>query len=345
MKIRLVLLLIKIVVLPLSLTKKQLLTIILIQRKELSLCKRKLDSLHKRVSFTQKDRIFYTLLLRISDKIRSFCSLVKPETLLSWSKEVIKRHWRYPKKKPGRPPVRSYIKQVICSMKNSNPSWGYKRIRDELAKLGISLDKKTIVKIIATLRRNGKIKKGITWRKFITSHIKSLFCMDFITIDTILGKRFYLFFIMHIYTRKIIHFRLTASPSLNFTRQSLYDFSYERDRETTYLIHDNDPCFASIDYEGLGIRSVKTTVYSPNMNSYAERFVRSIRHEALDNFILLHAGQIKKIAGEYIDYYNYYRPHQGINAVPCGYKPQEEGKIMKIPILSGLHHHYYRKAC
>jgi hypothetical protein len=48
---------------------------------------------------------------------------------------------------------------------------------------------------------------------------------------------------------------------------------------------------------------------------------------------------------EYIGYYNLTRPHQGRGQdVPKGYTPQSRGEVLKMPILSGLHHRYYRRA-
>jgi hypothetical protein len=80
------------------------------------------------------------------------------------------------------------------------------------------------------------------------------------------------------------------------------------------------------------------------MNSISERFVLSARFEALDNFIILNQVQIEEILKEYITYYSYKRPHQGIDQqVPNKYKSCKNGKVVKLPILSGLHHHYYRK--
>jgi hypothetical protein len=80
------------------------------------------------------------------------------------------------------------------------------------------------------------------------------------------------------------------------------------------------------------------------MNSISERFVLSARFEALDNFVILNQVQIEEILKEYIFYYNNKRPHQGIEQhVPNTYKSCKNGKIIKSPILSGLHHHYYRK--
>ncbi|MBN2441077.1 MAG: transposase [Spirochaetales bacterium] len=85
---------------------------------------------------------------------------------------------------------------------------------------------------------------------------------------------------------------------------------------------------------------------APDINTYAERFVGSIRREDLNWFVIFTESQLQRIVQQYIFYYNnnYYRMHQGIQGIPSGYQPQEEGKIISMPVVSGLHHHYYRKA-
>jgi transposase InsO family protein len=81
------------------------------------------------------------------------------------------------------------------------------------------------------------------------------------------------------------------------------------------------------------------------MNAISERFVGSVRREAVDYYLLISKKQIINILREYIDYYNSKRPHQGISQqIPMGYKPLVYGRVFKIPILGGLCHHYMRRA-
>ena len=93
-------------------------------------------------------------------------------------------------------------------------------------------------------------------------------------------------------------------------------------------------------------KSVSTVPYSPNLNAYAERFVRSIRSECLDYFIIFNYSQLNRIVKEYVDYYNNFRPHQGLKAIPNAppHDDNASGKIKKKPLLFGLHHHYYRES-
>jgi transposase InsO family protein len=150
---------------------------------------------------------------------------------------------------------------------------------------------------------------------------------------------------MYIKTREIVRFDITEIPSKLFVRNQLLAFIEEREGEKKYLIHDNSGEFACQDYDSLGIVSVPTSPESPNMNAHAERFVGSIRREALDSFIIANYGQLCSIVKEYVEYYNTVRPHQGIEQdVPCGFVPQASGTIVNKPFLSGLWHHYYREA-
>jgi transposase InsO family protein len=81
------------------------------------------------------------------------------------------------------------------------------------------------------------------------------------------------------------------------------------------------------------------------MNAYAERFVRSIRRECLDHFVIFTHGQLQNLVKNYVDYYNNYRPHQGLKGIPNGPPGDfsKTGEIKQKPLLFGLHNHYYRE--
>ena len=106
-----------------------------------------------------------------------------------------------------------------------------------------------------------------------------------------------------------------------------------------YLIHYNGSQYITIDYEDYGITGKATGEKSPNMNAYAERFVRSIRQEALDNFILFSTSQVKKIVNESVIYYNKYRHHQGIDDIPEKVISRNSSRVVCDDVLFALHHH------
>lgn len=314
-------------------------------KKENEILKRTLELRGKKPVFSFLDRFFITLFYKLSDRVRKFLSIVSPETVLKWYRAIIKKNWTFPGKPPGRPSIPASTRNLIAQIKNGNIFMGAGKIQGELIKLGIDLSLSTIRRILARLRGEGKIKKGISWTKFIKSHLSSLHAMDFLTVDSIFGKRFFVFFILCVKTRKIIQFGVTENPNRSFVRNQLFAFVEEREGHETYLIHDRSGEFMEQNYSGFGITSVPTSSFAPNMNAHAERFVGSLRREALDWFVIFNYGQLYRIVQEYVMYYNSLRPHQGIDqGVPDGYVPQTEGKIVSMPVLDGLWRHYYRIA-
>ena len=167
--------------------------------------------------------------------------------------------------------------------------------------------------------------------------------MDFFTIDTVFNQRFYVYFIIYHKTREVIQFAMTSNPSREFVRQQLIKFQNTLNH-VVYMIHDNGSQF-KLNFLDYKIEGIRTSVQAPNMNSIAERFVGSVRREALDYYLLVNERQIRKILSEYIEYYNTKRPHQGIDqSIPLGYNPSIQGRVKKIPILGGLCNHYMRRA-
>ena len=217
----------------------------------------------------------------------------------------------------------------------------------------------TIRRVIQKGRGDGDIPPNGSWKRFIKSHIDSLFCCDFFTIETVFNKRLYIFFLMEMKTRKIVLFGITGNPTIQFIRNRLSGFMFDRDGEKTILIHDNSGELKWFDYESIGITGIAITPYSPKagrkqascspmhpcINAHAERFVRSVKREYFDNFVVFNCTQLRNIMKEYVRYYNNLRPHQGIgNIVPENPKSIETGEIRKESALFGLYTNYYRSA-
>ena len=180
-------------------SKKELIIKNLLQEKEIEILKRKYQ---KQVKTKRTDRFLFVLLEQFLN-IKNIINIVQPETLLTWRDDIIKKNWTYNSKKSvGRPPIPKATKELILDMKNRNILWGSKRIKGELLKLGIILDKKSVWNILRVYRKQGKIKQSLTWKTFLRAQIKSIYAMDFFTVDTISGIRFYVYFIIHHESRK-----------------------------------------------------------------------------------------------------------------------------------------------
>jgi len=324
--------------------RKDLIFTLMTLKKENQIYKRQLNLKKVQSNIKKNDRLFLSLIFQLSIRATNHLTLVKPSTLLDWQRRFIKNFWTYKHKPPGRKPVSREIKNLILQMKNDNQLWGCHRIADELKKIGIKLHPTTVNKIIQTFRKQGKIQPNGSWRKFLNSHWDSLFGMDFMTVDTLFGKRFYLLIILELKSRRIIRYDLTEIPCREFIKQRIALFSEDFSDQKVTIIHDNAAQFTSIDYSWFGIKGVNICSYAPNMNAYVERLNGSIRREALDHFLLFSEKQVRKNIREYIHYHNHQRPHQGIGKIPDSQQQIGSEKIMKEPVLGGLHHTYYRSS-
>jgi putative transposase len=117
-----------------------------------------------------------------------------------------------------------------------------------------------------------------------------------------------------------------------------------------YLIHDRDPLFTAEflkTIQASGIESVKLPVRSPNLNAYAERFVRTIKESCLERIILFGEGSLRKAIHQFIQHYHYERNHQGLgNRLIMPEQPgaDNNGAIQRRPRLGGMLNYYCRQA-
>ena len=140
--------------------RKQLIIKIAILQKEVEILKRRKHK--KRLKIKCSDRVILSILNMIG-YMKEQILIVKPETVLKWQRELIKRFWTFRRSKPGgRPPVSNAIKQLISEMKNDNLNWGARKIQGELLKLDIQLNEKTIRNILNDYRRKSMIKKSLS---------------------------------------------------------------------------------------------------------------------------------------------------------------------------------------
>ena len=172
--------------------------------------------------------MFFVILNRVVN-IKDKISIVKPETVLKWQRMIIKRLWTYnrSRKKRGRKATPIETQDLILTMKNKNILWGVRKIQGELRKIGVFIDHKTIWNILRTFRRKGKVKNYLNWKNFLTMQLNSMYAMDFFTIDTILNKRYYVFFIIAHKTREIVRYAVTENPTKEFVRQQIIEFEYQ----------------------------------------------------------------------------------------------------------------------
>ena len=95
-------------------------------------------------------------------------------------------------------------------MARENRLWGAERIRGELLKLGVKVSKRTIQKYMLKERQN---RSGQTWSRFLKNHFRDIWASDFTVVNDLLFRSWYVFVIMELHTRRIIHTAVTRSPT------------------------------------------------------------------------------------------------------------------------------------
>jgi putative transposase len=299
----------------------------------------------KRPRLTKADRIRLVLLARCTRFWKQALHIVQPETLLRWHRDLFRRYWRRKlRNKKPKPRIALETIALIKQLAKENHTWGAERIRGELLKLGIEISKRTIQKYIVKVRQSS----GQTWATFLENHAGDIWACDFTVVFDLLFRPLYIFVIIELKTRRVVHTAVTASPTDEWTAQQL--------REATpwgqipkYLIHDRDnkygQQFSAVAISS-GIKELRTPFRAPKANAHCERFIGSLKRECLDHMLILHRQQLHRLVAEFIDYYNLSRPHQGIGQrIPArfdqNYHPKS-GQVVSTPVLGGLHHSYTR---
>jgi putative transposase len=274
--------------------------------------------------------------------------IVKPETLLKWHRAGFKLFWKLKSRTKGRKPkIPEETILLIKKMASENRLWGAEKIQGELLKLNIKVSKRTIQKYMRQAKPPRSTSQN--WSTFLKNHSHQIWACDFLPVNDIFFRQIYAFVIMELGSRKIIHVGVTAHPTDEWTAQQLREETPFEQRPK-YLIRDNDAKFGlhfKQVAEGAGIEVLKTPLKAPNANANCERLMGTIRRELLDHFLIFNEPHLKRVLKEFVEYYNYRRPNQGIGqATPVKMLPSCEvaGEIVAFPVLGGLHHHYQRVA-
>ena len=283
-----------------------------------------------------------------------------PETLLRWYRHLIAQKFDgSPQRRSlGRPRVAEEVEQLVVRMAEENPRWGYRRIQGALANLGYQIDKITVRNI---LRRHHmepapqRRKAGTRWGQFLKMHWEVLAATDFFTVEvtTWHGLVTYdVLVVMELATRHVEIAGITPHPTAAFMQQCARQLTDPFEGcliGKRYLIHDRDTKFTqAFDalLKGSGVEPILLPPRSPNLNAYCERFVRSIKEEALNQMVVLGERALSYIIHQYVSHYHTERNHQGLGnrlIAPEGGVGRQTGHVRRRARLGGLLHYYYRE--
>jgi putative transposase len=211
--------------------------------------------------------------------------------------------------------------------------------------LGIQVSESTVANYMIRHRK----PPSQTWKTFLANHTADLVSVDFFTVPTATFRIMYVFVILHHKRREILHFNATYHPTAKWTAQQIVE-AFPFDTAPRYLIRDRDSIYSARfrnRVKSLGIEEVLTAPRSPWQNPRVERIICSIRRECLNHVIILNERHLRRQLKSYSTYYHQARTHLSLDKqspVPRSIEPPEQGKVVAIPHVGGLHHEYRRAA-
>jgi transposase InsO family protein len=240
-------------------------------------------------------------------------------------------------------------------MARANPTWGEERIADELLlKLGLTVSPRTVGRYLRRLRPSRDPRSAQRWATFVRNHAQAVLACDFFTTITVRFRVLYVFVVLDVGTRRIVHWNVTEHPTADWTIQQCRT-AITGETAHRFLIHDRDAIYAPAvngAIRSMGLRVLKTPVRTPQANAFCERVIRTIRRECLDWLIPFHEPHLRGILREWVSHYNRGGPHASLGPgipepPPTPITPALTGprlptgsRVIATPVLNGLHHEY-----
>jgi hypothetical protein len=240
--------------------------------------------------------------------LAQLATIVTPDTILRWHRQLIAAKWAYPGRRVGRPGIMKAIRELIVWMASDNSSWGYCRIQGELKKLNHRVAVTTIAKTQKDHGVQPAPDRPPSWRTFLRAHAEVIASADFFTAEVWTRHGLvthYVFFIVHHATRAAHIAGIATNPDAAFMAQVARSLTDPDDgflRKMRYLILDLDSKFTEQVKSILkraGVAVVNTANQAPEMNAIAERWVLSVKSKCLCRLILFGEGTLRRALREY----------------------------------------------
>jgi putative transposase len=288
-------------------------------------------------------------------RLRDVATIVTPDTILRWHRQLIARKWTYRNHRGGRPGVLAEIRRLVVRMAEENPTWGYTRILGALKNVGHRVSRSTIARILKAHGIPPAPERPTSWQTFLQAHWGAIAGADFFTTEVWTWRglvTYYTLFVIDLATRRVQIVGSTPHPDVGFMQQVARIMTAADDGllvQHRVLICDRDTKWSASVRAWLGaggLRIVQTPYRAPNANAYAERFVRSLKHECLHRVIPFGERHLRRTIAEYVEHYHRERNHQGLaNELIEGAPAVDYGsRIRRRPRLGGLLNYYARAA-
>jgi transposase InsO family protein len=222
----------------------------------------------------------------------------------------------------------------------------------ELRHLGVRISASTVQRL---LRQAGlgpaPRRDGPNWSTFLRDQARGVLACDFFSVETIRLRRLYVLFFFELASRRVHLAGITSHPKGPWVTQQARNLAMGHDLTGFgLLIRDRDTKF-TVAFDAVfaveGVRVICTPVRAPKANAFAERFVRTVRHECLDWTLIHGRRHLGGVLKEYVEHYNQHRPHRSLDLVAPDAQLGPElthGEVVRRPRLNGLINEYTRAA-
>lgn len=289
-------------------------------------------------------------------KLNQILLLFKPETVLKWHRDLVRRKWSFDNRpKSGRPTTDAELQALLLRLAQENQSWGYSKVHGELLKLGYTIGRSTVRDILKRQHIEPapeRTKNAGHWSTLLSHYGQQILACDFFTVETAWLQTLQALFFIELDSRRVHFAGCTEHPTAEWVAQQARQLTWtlqDEHKGMRLLIHDRDAKFpVSFDnvFAAEGIEILRTPYRTPTANAFAERWVRSVREEVLDKLLIVNQAHLHRVMTEYTNYFNRARPHQGIEQrcpIPIE-RGRRVGAVQRRDVLGGIIHDYDRDA-
>jgi hypothetical protein len=298
----------------------------------------------KAPNLTTMDRLIFGWLAMLLSprRITRSCIILKPSTLLSFHKALVKRKYlrlfsSQGKGKPGPRGPNSDLIKAIVEIKQRNPNFGCPRIAFIITStFGIEINKDIVRRVLMKhYHPSPDDKGGPSWLSFIANMKDSLWSIDLFCCESTTLKTHWVLVVMDVWSRRIIGCSVNKGLVDGPTICRMFNQIIPNKNMPHYISTDNDPLFQFHRWKAnlriLDIEEVKSIPFTPISHPYVERVIGTIRREFLDQTLFWNDVDLQKKLDDFTDYYNNHRVHASLNGeVPAMFGEERQQSVASL---------------
>ena len=267
---------------------------------------------------------FCTLFIHPGRLVRA-AVVLKTSTLLSFHAALVQRKYQrlFSPKRRGRPGPKGPSPELIAAIvetKRRNPSWGCRRIAQQLCFVfGLEIDKDVVRRVLARHYRPDPGACGPSWLTILGHTKDSLWSIDLFRCESLMLKSHWVLVVMDQFTRRIVGFGVHAGVVDGPSLCRMFNRAIGGAGTPKYISSDHDPLFEFHRWKAnlriLDVVEVKTVPYVPISHPFVERLIGTIRREFIDPTPFWTARDLERKLLSFGNYYNDQRSHHALGGI------------------------------